>query len=256
MRMTSTSRLGLLIGCVALASACFTGCGGSESLVHIDGTSASISKSSLNHWMQALVSQDFRSNVGTPAPVGLVSEPANYSRCAAVVRSYARQTGSGRVKLSESAISTSCHQLYRSVKAQAMSFLISTAWTGAEAAEMGLKLSEAELKHEFARERRNSYPTETQLRKYLIERHLVLSDLLYQLKYRIFVTRILPKFQEKVKRAGGGEKTYTKLALERYHALVARTSCLSSYVAPGCREYRGPETVSPSPNAVLEGIVQ
>jgi hypothetical protein len=246
--------LGLLAGCLAIWA--FSGCGKSESLVHVQGTPASITKESLNHWMQALVGLDFRTSVGTEGPAGLVSEPADYRRCASSVKLIAPKTFLGQVRLKSETISTRCRELYRSVKAQAMSFLISVAWGAAEADELGLKAPEAEVRREFARIRRVPYPTEAQLRKYMAERHLVLSDLLYRLKDSILVGRILAKFQVKVKQAGGGEKTYTKLALERHNRWLSRTSCKAGYVAPDCREYHGPEIVEPSPNSILEAIVQ
>ncbi len=241
---------------LSLSLLAFTGCGGSDSLVQIQGSSASITKRTLNHWMQAMVSGDFRSSIGTEGPVGLASEPADYKRCDAAVRLIAPKTFLGQVKLSEATISGHCHELYRSVKAQAMSFLISVAWTVDEGAELGMKVSDARLKREFARFRREPYPTEAQLKKYLIERHWVLSDVLYQLKRNILVHAILPKFKAKVDRAGGGEKTYAKYVEARYRRLVARTSCHTGYVAPNCREYHGPETVEPAPDAILEQIVK
>jgi hypothetical protein len=242
-----SSLLALSLALLALA-----GCGGGESVVHIQGLSASISKATLKHWMQALVGSDFRTSNATVAPAGLVSEPADYKRCAAAVRLVAPRT---QPRPSDTIVAERCRQLYRGIKAQALSFLISAAWTVGEGAEMGLKVSEAQLKRQFAVERRQTYPTEAQLNKYLSERHMVLSDLLYQLKRSILVSEILPKFEAKVRKAGG-KNAYGRLAIARYDALVARTSCSPGYVVPNCKEYHGPEAVVPSPNQVLEAIVQ
>jgi hypothetical protein len=233
-------------------------CGSSESLVHIEGAPAIISKATLNHWMQAMAGGDFRANIGTRGPAGLVSEPANYTRCASAVALIAPKSFYGQVKLTDAEISQRCHQLHRAVKFQALSFLISVGWTVAEGAEEGVKVSDAELMREFARFRKGPYPTEADLRKYLRERQWSLSDVLYQLKRNILVTRILPKFKAKVNDIGGGEETYVKLALERYHRLIARTSCRAAYVVPNCREYRGSLGVTPalSPDVIFEEIVQ
>jgi hypothetical protein len=246
--------LGLLA--VSLALVGFTGCGGSESLIHLDGSSASISKATLNHWMGALGGFDFRSNIGTEGPSGLASEPANYKRCAAAVRLIAPKTFFGQVKLSQATISERCHQLYRALKAQAMSYLIGGEWTFAEAAEQGLKVSDAEVKRQFAQSRRELYPTEAQLKQHLAERHWVLSDLLYEARRNILTRRLQPSFEAKIAAAGGGPKAYAKLALERIHGLTERTSCKAGYLAPNCKEYHGAESVLPSPNVILEGIVQ
>jgi hypothetical protein len=100
------------------------------------------------------------------------------------------------------------------------------------------------------------YPTEADLHKYLAERNWVRSDVLYQLKRNILVTAILPKFEAKVKKAGGGEAMYTKLALERYKGLIARTKCQPGFIAPNCSEYREPSKAAPSPNSIIEALVK
>ena len=234
------------------------GCEGSkdETLTHIRGSSASISKATLDHWMRAMAGGDFRSSIGTKGPPGLVSEPANYAGCAAAAKKIVPRTFTGKLKLTDSQILHKCQQLYNSIKAQALSFLISVHWTVLEGAEEGLKVSDAQLRREFARYRKQPYPTEADLHKFLEERQWTLSDVLYQLKRNILVTAILPRFEAKVKKAGGGEKLYTKLALERYKALIAKTRCKRGFVVPNCSEYNGPPTVSPSPNAIFEQFVQ
>jgi hypothetical protein len=248
-----------LRACLALALtiALLSGCGGtsgadSGGVTHIKGSSASITRPMLNHWMQAMAGGDFRASGPQIAPLGLVSEPADYPRCEAAAKKIVPKGSAGQLKLTGAQIAEKCHVLYRAIKAQAISFLLSVQWTVLEGEEFGLKVSEAKLHKEFARYRKLPYPTEEDLRKFMAERRWVLSDILYQLKRNILVTEILPKFQAKVKKAGGGQATYVRLALARYRALIAKTSCEPGYVAPGCREYHGPEVVKPSPNMVLE----
>jgi hypothetical protein len=241
---------------IVLALVLLGGCSGGTAedggVTHIEGTSASISKATLNHWMQAMAGGDFRASGPQIAPPGLVSEPADYPRCERAARKIVPRSRSGQLKLSDAQIAEKCRALQRALKAQAISFLLSAQWTTIEGEEFGLKVSEAQLHREFARYRKQPYPTEEDLQKFMAERHWVLSDLLYQLKRNILVKEILPKFQAKVKKAGGGEATYVRLALARYRALIAKTTCKPGYVAPGCREYHGPEVVSPSPNIILE----
>lgn len=255
--LRSRSHLLLLPFAILLTAIAIGGCGGgSDSLAQIEGTSATITKPMLNHWMRAMAGGDFRTNIGTKAPAGLVSEPANYPECEAAARKIVPRSYTGQMKLSSAQISQKCRELHHAIKAQALSFLISVAWTVAEGEEFGLKVSEAELHKEFARFRTQPYPTAADLKRYLSEHRWELSDILYQLKRNILVRRILPKFEAKVKRAGGGEAVYAKLALERYKRLIARTSCKPGYLAPGCKQYHGPESVSPAPNVILEQFVQ
>ncbi len=262
MHKTTRSRPHLALALVATCTALLLlgGCGGSsgggDSVAHLQGGPGTVSRPMLGHWMRAMAGGDFRAIIGTKAPAGLVSEPADYPQCEAAAKKIVPRTDAGQLKLSDAQISTKCHQLYRSIKAQALTFLLSVQWIVREGEELGLKLSDAELHKEFARFRQHTYPTEADLKRYLEERHWALSDILYQLKRNVLVSRILPKFEAKVQQAGGGEAVYARLALERYKRQISQTVCKPGYVAPGCSEYRGPETVSPAPNAILEGFTE
>jgi hypothetical protein len=168
---------------IALSLLILNACGGgSDSLAHIQGSSASTSKATLNHWTRALAGADFRASVGTKGPQGLVAEPADYSECAAAARKVVPRSFTGQLKLSDAQIEQKCHELYRSIKAQALSYLLSAQWTALEGKEQGIEVSDALLQSEFARYRKQNYPNEADLQRYLDDRHWVLSDILYQLK--------------------------------------------------------------------------
>jgi hypothetical protein len=231
-------------------------CGSSDhSLAHIQGTSATISKATLNHWMRALSSGDYRQNLAAIAPQGLVAEPADYPECARAAKRIVPRAGNGQLKLTDAQIGQKCRELYAAVKAQALSFLISVEWTVAEGEELGVHVTNALVEKEYARYRKEAFKTDTEFRKYISERGWTVSDMLYRYKRSLLTSKILPKFQEKVKQAGGGERAYFKLALERYRQLISRTSCKPGYVVPECKEYREPATAQPSPRDVLKAFV-
>jgi hypothetical protein len=247
----------LLLTLLATVAIVAAGCGSSsESLIHVRGSSATTTKATLDHWMRSWAGQDFRASVGTKGPEGLASEPANYPECVNAAKKVVPRDFSGKLKLSNAEISSKCHQLYRAIKSQALSFLISQQWTVAEAAEANVKISDALLQKEFVRFRQSRYPTEIDLNRYLAERHMALSDVLYQLKANIIVTRLLPRFQAEVKKAGGGEKAYVRLALAHYHEMIARTTCKRGYIAPDCSEYHATASDEVPPNTILEEFVQ
>ncbi len=232
------------------------GCGASDSVTHIEGSSATISKPMLDHWMRAVVATDFRVSTFKRAPIGLASEPANYPACTAAAKQFVPRTPTGQLKLSDAEITRKCHQLYEAIRNQALSYLLSSEWTMQEAKELGVPLSDAELHQEFLRYRKETYSTPAKFQAYMSERRLVLSDVLYQLRRNVLVSRILPKFQAKVKSAGGGTKVYAKLAIQRYQALIAKTSCKTGYVMEDCKEYHKPAEEPPSPDVIIEGFAR
>jgi len=246
----------LLIACTsALVLLALSSCGGgSESLVHIQGSSATISKAMLDHWMRVTASSDFRANVGTKAPLGLVSEPANYPQCIKAAKKVIPRTYTGKLRLSDAQISRGCHQLYQTIKAEALAFLISVQWAVREGEEHGIRVSDAEVRKEFKRFGKEFYKSPAGERKYLAERHMVRADALYQLKRNILNGRLLPSFRAEVKQAGGGERTFARLALANYNGMIAKTSCEPGYVVQGCKGYREPAVPLPSPSVILEGF--
>jgi hypothetical protein len=244
----------LLASAVLLLLLSLGSCGGSESLTHIQGSSATITKPMLDHWMRMFVGSDFRANVGTKAPVGLVSEPANYPRCAEAAKKVIPRSYTGKLELSEAAISEKCHELYQAIKAQALAYLLSVQWTVLEGEEQGVSVSDTELHKEFQLLRKNIYKSQANQQKYLAERHMVVADVLYQLKRNLLTRRLTPKFEAKVAKAGGGQSTYVRLALARYKGLIAKTSCKPGYVVEGCKGYREPKVAPPSPSVILEGF--
>lgn len=233
------------------------GCGGgSNSVTHIQGSSATISKPMLDHWMRVVVANDFRSVIGTKAPPGFVSEPADYSECAQAAKKIIPRSFTGRLRLTGGEIARKCHELHRVIREQAMAYLLSAQWVMLLAKEQGVKLTDAELHKEFLRFRKEVYGTDAKFQTYMNERRMVLSDVLYQLRRNVYVTRILPKFKARVDKIGGGIKTYARLAEKRHRNLVAKTSCEAGYVMEDCKGYRAPAKHPPSPNEVLEGFVQ
>jgi len=246
----------LLVTCLAALLLLGLGaCGASESLVRIRGSSATITKPMLDHWMRTVVGSDFRANVGTKAPEGLVAEPADYPRCIEAAKKVIPRSPTGKLKLSEAQTAIACRHLYQAIKAQALAYLLSVQWTVLEGNEQGVRVSDAELHREFQRYREeNFHGSQANEQAYLRERHMTVDDLLYQLKRNLLTRRLQPKFEALVAKAGGGQRTYVRLALAHYSRLIARTTCKPGYVVPGCKGYHEPAVPLPSPSVILEGF--
>jgi hypothetical protein len=251
--MHRRTRLALSPVTLGLAALAVNGCGSSDSVVHFKGAPhASISKATLDHWMRSIVGSDFRISLAAEGPTGLVSEPANYPQCIDSAKLVARRSMFNQLQLSRTRIDQICHQLYRSIQAQTLSFLISAQWTTAEAAQAHISVTNREVTHDFDQTRPQRFPTEQDLHKYEAERQLSLADLLYQAKIDALVSKLLPRFQQQLKQAGGSEQAYVKLALAHDKDLISRTSCTSGYVVAGCSQYREtPGSTPPAPNIIL-----
>lgn len=223
--------------------------------MHLQGSSASIGKATLAHWMRVKLGVDYLTNIGTPAPLGLVSEPADYPRCAAAASKIVPREQSGKPKLSGAQIKRKCQQLYQAIKEQVLSSLITAQWTAVEASKAGVHVSAAALHGNFERYRDQDMPSEAQLHKYLTDRHWSISDILFERKQSLLLIGLTPKLEAESKRAGGGEAGYAKVILAHQRKQLAETSCQKGYVVPGCKEYREPPGGPYAPNVILEAFV-
>jgi hypothetical protein len=241
-----------------LGATLFVGCGGGgeESLSHIQGISATITKPMLNHWVRVVVANDFRAVIGTKAPQGLVAEPFNPGECAEASKKISPRSFTGKLKLSDSEIASKCRELYEVVRDQAMGYLISAQWEMLLAKEQHVHLSEAELHKEFLRYRKEVYGTDAKFQTYMREHRMVLSDVLYQLRRNVYTTRIVHKALPAAEKNGGGFRAYADFAIRRHNRLVSKTTCKSGYVMEDCKNFHAPAKQPPSPNAIIEGIVK
>jgi hypothetical protein len=245
----------LLVGLAVLLALSLGSCGASVTVIHIQGSSATITKAMLEHWMGVTIASEFRDKLGHEAPAGLVSEPADYPRCLKVAKKLVPRTSSGELKLSDAQISAKCRQLHEAVKVQALKFLLLVQWTELEGKEYSLHVSDGELHQELLRVAKELYDPQGGQRRYLKERHMSVADARYQIRRLILYTRLKPKFRARVASAGGGEKTFARLALAHYNSLVSKTICKPGYVVLGCKGYRESTGISPSPTLILVRLV-
>ena len=219
--------------------------GGDETVARLAGAShASISRKTLDHWMQALAGSDIRANLKTEGPAGLASEPADYERCFAAAKLVAPRSFFNQIRYDRVQVTEKCRELHEATKHQALSFLISSLRTSAEAAEHGIVASPTDVQHELAASR-GPYPTEVDLRRYLRERHWSLSDLLYQLKLAVLARKLGSQPQQPLQ-LSAADPADASSRIGAHPSARITIVCAKGYMVPGCNAYRGPTPRSAS----------
>jgi len=254
MRSSRPRRLALCFLAAALLLS-LSSCGASETLIRFEGSSARITRPALDHWMRVIVASDFLTYLHHEAPRGLAADPASPPECAEAAKKIA-QASTGTVQLSDSEISGKCRVLHRTIKAEALNFLLNVQWMIREGEERGVKVSDAEVHKELPYYAKALYGSQAGQRKYLAERHMVLADLLYQTKRGILYRRLKLKFRSEVAKIGGGQRTFARLALAHYNGLIAKTVCKAGYVVLGCRSFRETAELPPPSWVTLEGFAK
>jgi hypothetical protein len=231
LRRIAPLSLALIAGLLVLGLASCGG-GGDPTVATVGKTK--ISRATLNHWMATMVGGDYQELVGSSAPAGLVSEPADYSRCVAAAKTIKPASLPASIP-NEARLTIRCRQLYTAVKEQALSYLISALWRSEEGAEIGQSVSDREVSKELQELAYSNYKSPAAFRRFLASRHWSIADERFLLKRNLLDTKFLQRTKARTAALGGGEKTYGKLVVENVAKWRAKTHCSSGYTAWQCR---------------------
>lgn len=234
---------------VALAA-----CGGGGDAPAPPGTvvkvgDASITKASIDHWMSTIAGGDFYEISEITAPAGLVSEPPDYATCVAKLKSLVPS-------LSQQELRSRCEELYRAVRQQAISYLITVSVLDGQDAELGISASSGEVEHAFKQIQAEQYPKEAELQRHLAERHWSLSDELFVVKRDVLSSKLRSTLEHRFGRADG-QQALVSFVHTMNKKWVAKTSCSAGYVVEGCRQYVSTQDEAangPSAAVLIEGI--
>ncbi len=196
---------------------------------------------------------DYQEIVGDTAPVGLVSEPANYPRCVAAAKTIKPKKLPASIP-NEARLKIRCRQLHTAIKEQALSYLISVLWRAEEGAEVGENVSDRELSSHIQELAYRDYKSPAAFRRFLASRHWGLADERYLLKRNLLDTKFLERVKRRVAALGGGQQTYGKLVRENVAKWSAKTSCSPGYTAWQCRPGGSPEEADPSAAVLVEEL--
>jgi hypothetical protein len=233
-------------------------CGGSSDPTVATVGKTKISRSTLSHWMATMVGGDYQELVGSRAPAGLASEPADIPRCVAAAKQIKPKTLPASVA-NEATLKIRCRQLHTAIKEQALSYLISVLWRAEEGAEVGQKVSDREISQKVKETVSTGYQSPAAFRRFLASRRWSLGDERTLLKRNLLDTKFLERLKRQVAALGGSEKAFVKLVNENVAKWRSRTKCSPGYTAWQCRASGYSIEADPPPSILVEklgGVVQ
>jgi hypothetical protein len=246
-------RSSLTFAAVALVTLSLAACGGASSDTIATVGKSTISKTTLNHWMTTVVGGDYHEVTGLRAPLGLVSEPANYPRCVSTASRIVAES-EARPKLRASQLLLKCRQLHAAVKEQAVSYLIAVLWRAEEGVALHANVSEREVMAQLQGIEHQQFASPVAFRKYLADEQRTLADELYLLKRNLLDTKFLARLKQRTAALGGGEQTTQRLVQENIAHWSAKTDCSPHYLAWQCKQYGSRAAASPSAAVLLEQL--
>jgi len=190
-----------------LVAAGIAGCGNEvpgNSVAQVDDTN--ITRASFDHWMEVFA----RSASGGQAQAAAVPDPPNFTRCVAAKRRAQPQPREGERRTSDAQLKRQCEQEYDQLRDQTVSFLIAAQWVQREAADQGVKVTDAEVNRLIDQQRKQQFPREADFRKALRDFGITMADLRYQTR----VQQLQEKLVEKITR---GTDRVSQQQIQRYY---------------------------------------
>jgi foldase protein PrsA len=174
------------LGAVLFALVGISACGGipGNAVVKVGGTP--ISKAAFGHWMTVAAASSTASTTEKPS----VPEPPDYTTCIAHLAKTAAKPAKGQSAPSTKELKTECETEYKSLQSEVLGFLISSQWVLGEAAALNVKLSDAEVKKEFAKIKTTEFPKAAEFEKFLATSGQTVSDLLLRVKLNLLSQKI------------------------------------------------------------------
>ena len=170
-------------------SACGSGVPG-DSVADMSGNP--VTTQAFNHWMYVAAKGNASQSPG--APVIVPNDPPDFKSCIAQVR---KQIPS-LAKTSDKQIKLDCSQLFTSLSGQVMDFLVKAYWYQAEAARLGIKVTDADVQQAFQTAKKQQFPTDAAFQTFLSQSGQTLNDILYRVRINQIFRKLLARQSTKV----------------------------------------------------------
>lgn len=179
----------LLVPATALvaASIAVSGCGGvpSGDVAKIDGNT--ISKTTFDRWVTVAAAS---SAAQDPAAKAAIPDPPDFTKCIAAKRKAAPKPVKGQPEQTDATLKKQCSDAYETLKNQVMTFLIRSEWLELQAQELGIEIPDAKIKAEFAKARKQAFPTNKAYAEFLKSSGQTEADLLFRQRSQLLEQRI------------------------------------------------------------------
>ena len=184
--MNKAARLLLALCALAATAAVAAGCGGvpGNAVAEVDGTA--IQKEDFEHWMAVAAKASGQPNASVP-------DAPEYTRCVENKRKTAPKPAKGQPKTTDEQLKEQCKQEYEQLRDQVLQLLTSFEWIEGEAEEMGIKVSDAEIKKSFEQQKKQSFPKEAQYQKFLKDYGQTEDDVMQRVKLDLLSNKIRDK---------------------------------------------------------------
>ena len=198
--MQSLRRSFLVLAAASSAATGLAACGGNsipgDSVVRVGD--ASIKKDTFNHWLNVVALTSAAQTDPAAAQKGVkpkvtIPQPPDFAACVANKAKTAPKPAKGQPTPTTAQFKTQCKQEYEGLRDQVLQFLISAQWFEQEGADQGIKVTDAEVKTQFDKIKKQSFPKDADFQKFLVSSGQQESDLMYRVKIDTLTNKLRTK---------------------------------------------------------------
>lgn len=157
-----------------------------------DVDDGAVTKSDFEKWMLVAAMASQQQVPGQKAKVTVPDAP-DFKKCIAAARAAAPKPAKGQPRQTDAQFKKQCQQQYDSLKDQVMQFLISARWIEGEAADLGIELTDKQVKQEFEKQKKASFQTDKQFQEFLKSSGMDEEDLLFRVRLDTLSNKIRDK---------------------------------------------------------------
>ena len=184
--MIKVARLLLALCALAAISAVAVGCGGVPGNAVADVDGEPIEKEDYEHWLNVV-------SKSSGQPGATVPDAPEFKNCIANKKKTAPKAAKGQPKTTDAQYKEQCEQEYSQIRDQVVSLLTSFIWIEGEAEEMGIKVSDAEVKKSFDQQKKQSFPKDADYQKFLKDYGQTEQDVMQRVKLDLLSQKIRDK---------------------------------------------------------------
>jgi foldase protein PrsA len=176
----------LALGAFFVPAAFVVGCGGvpGNAVATVDGNA--IDTKTFNHWLTVA------SKYGGQAAAAVPKPPA-FADCIKQKRKTTPKPAKGQPKVTDSQLKTQCKQEYGALRDQVMQLLVSFQWIEGEAKLQHVKVTDAEIKKTFDKQKKQAFPKPADFQKFLKDSGQTEADIIKRVRLDTLSNKIRDK---------------------------------------------------------------
>ncbi|MDX6648137.1 MAG: foldase protein PrsA [Solirubrobacteraceae bacterium] len=208
-RVGRSVRFLLALGAFFVLAVVAAGCGDGvpgNAVVRVDDNT--IKTSTFDHWLNIAARSSRPPGSTGAAPE--IPKPPDFAKCVAAKAKAAPAPPKGQPKPSTAQYKAQCKQEYEGLRDQVLQFLIQAQWIQGEASDQGVKVSDQEIAKSFARQKKQSFPTEKGYRDFLKSSGMSQDDINLRVKLDLLSTKIRTKVTK-------SDKKVTDKEIQQYY---------------------------------------